>query len=181
MHSGLALIALWFLSICFQSFAFAADDWRPLPIPDSWRSVPAGDLAPIGGYSWYRVLVKLPVDWDGQPLTMFLEALDDARAVYVDGQPVGATGTFPPSYRSGLGERGRFAVDPSLVRAGEFVTVAIRVFQNDPRPNFSVAPPILMNQEKKQAFRLEGIWQYRPGDDPAWAQASAADFGIDPN
>jgi hypothetical protein len=131
----------------------------------------AGELAPIGGYSWYRAIVKVPQEWDGQKLTLFLEALDDARSAYVGGQPVGATGSFPPQFRSGLGERGRYSVDPSLVKGDGFLTVAIRVYQNDPRPNFSVAPPVLMNEATKQAVRLEGIWQYRPGDDAAWANA----------
>ncbi len=167
------------LSASFVSAIVCADDWKTLTVPDAWRSVPGGDLAPINGYSWYRALVNVPPGWDGQQLTLFLEALDDARSAYVGGQPVGATGTFPPQFRSGLGERGRYVVDPSLVKGGEFLTVAIRVYQNDPRPNFSVAPPVLMNEKLKQAMRLEGVWQYRPGDDATWATATAADFGFD--
>ncbi len=163
---------------CVAPIACAAD-WKTLSVPDAWRSVPGGDLAPLNGYSWYRALVKVPTAWDGQQLTLFLEALDDARSAYVGGQPVGATGTFPPQFRSGLGERGRYVVDPSLVKGGNFLTVAIRVYQNDPRPNFSVAPPVLMNEATKQAVRLEGVWQYRPGDDAAWATATPADFGFD--
>ena len=30
-----------------------AQDWHLLSVPDAWRSVPAGDLKPIDGYSWY--------------------------------------------------------------------------------------------------------------------------------
>lgn len=156
-----------------------AGDWKTLTVPDAWRSVPTGELAPVDGYSWYRTLVKVPKEWNGQKLTLFAESLDDARSAYVGGQPVGATGTFPPQFRSGLGEKGRYAVDPSLVKAGEFVTIAIRVYQNDPRPNFSVAPPVLMNETTKQAFRLEGTWQYRPGDNIAWASATPAEFELD--
>jgi len=167
------------LSVLFVPAIACADDWKTLSVPDAWRSVPGGELAPIEGYSWYRSLVKVPTEWDGQQLTLFLEALDDARSAYVGGQPVGATGTFPPQFRSGLGERGRYVVDPSLVKGGGFLVVAIRVYQNDPRPNFSVAPPVLMNEELRQAVRLEGFWQYRPGDDAAWATATPADFGFD--
>ncbi len=166
-------------SVLFAAAAVCADEWKTLTVPDAWRSMPGGELAPIGGYSWYRALVKVPPAWDGQQLTLFLEALDDARSAYVGGQPVGATGTFPPQFRSGLGERGRYVVDPALVKGDGFLTVAIRVYQNDPRPNFSVAPPVLMNEVLKQAIRLEGVWQYRPGDDVTWAAATPADFGFD--
>ncbi|MFN9284160.1 MAG: PVC-type heme-binding CxxCH protein [Planctomyces sp.] len=154
--------------------------WHLLSVPDAWRSVPGGELKPIDGYSWYRALVKLPREWQGQPLTLFIEALDDARSASVGGTTVGVAGGFPPQFRSGLGEKGRWPVAAELT-SGEFTTVAIRVCQYDPRPNFSVAPPVLMNEARREAIRLEGIWQYHPGDDPAWASAGPADFGLLPD
>ncbi|MFN7680298.1 MAG: hypothetical protein ACK5TG_05505, partial [Planctomyces sp.] len=154
--------------------------WHLLSVPDAWRSVPGGELKPIDGYSWYRALVKLPREWQGQPLTLFIEALDDARSASVGGTTVGVAGGFPPQFRSGLGEKGRWPVAAELT-SGEFTTVAIRVCQYDPRPNFSVAPPVLMNEARREAIRLEGIWQYHPGDNPAWASAGPADFGLLPD
>ena len=124
-------------------------------------------------------MVRVPADWQGAELILFMEALDDARATYVNGTNVGATGTFPPRFRSGLGEKGRYKVAAGLIKVGEFNCIAVRVFQNDPRPNFSVAPPVLLNTAKKQGIRLDGIWHYRPGDDVNFARASATDFGID--
>ena len=76
------------LCVSFVSAIACAADWKTLSVPDAWRSVPGGELAPIEGYSWYRALVKVPAEWDGQQLTLFLEALDDARSAYVGGQPV---------------------------------------------------------------------------------------------
>jgi len=152
--------------------------WHSVAIPDTWRNVPKGELKPIDGNSWYRCLVKIPADWKGSDATLYVEALDDARASYVNGIAVGATGTFPPRFRSGLGERGRFPIDQGLLKAGEFNCIAVRVFQNDPRPNFSVAPPVLLNEDAKSGIRLNGQWQYRPGDDTAFAKATLADFKI---
>lgn len=173
----LSLGLLLFLSI--DAATVAADDWHQLTIPDAWRKMPGGDLKPIDGYSWYRALVKVPADWKGEKLRLYVESLDDARATYVNGTRVGATGTFPPQFRSGLGEKGIYTVDADLLKPGEFNTVAIRVFQNDPRPNFSVAPPVLLNRKLSRAIRMDGQWQYRPGDDADWAVAKPADFGID--
>lgn len=169
-----------FLACSLCSTPLVAQDsagWHLLTIPDAWRSVPGGPLKPVDGYSWYRALVKLPREWRGQPLTLFIEALDDARSAAVGGRTVGVAGGFPPQFRSGLGEKGRWPV-PEELTAGEFTTVAIRVYQYDPRPNFSVAPPVLMNEARKEAIRLEGIWQYHPGDNPDWASAGPTDFGL---
>lgn len=156
-----------------------ADGWHLLNVPDAWRSVPGGELKPVDGYSWYRALVRVPQSWQGQPLTLFMEALDDARGAAVGGRTVGIAGGFPPQFRSGLGERGRYAVAAELV-AEEFLTVAIRVYQYDPRPNFSVAPPVLMNETRREAVRLEGIWQYHPGDKAEWSSAVPQEFGVQP-
>lgn len=156
-----------------------AEGWHLVTIPDAWRKMPRGNLAPIDGYSWYRCLVQVPESWAGAKLTLYSEAVDDARASYVNGVNVGATGTFPPQFRSGLGEKGKYDVDADLIEAGKLNTIGIRVYQDNPRPNFSVAPPILMNESAKQAIRMDGDWQYRPGDDAAWSMSSPAEFGVD--
>ncbi|MCA9064916.1 MAG: beta galactosidase jelly roll domain-containing protein, partial [Planctomycetaceae bacterium] len=160
--------------------AHAQTQWTLQPVPDAWRSMPRNELAPIDGYSWYRVLVRVPSEWKDGPVRLFVEAVDDARSAWVNGQQVGINGTFPPRFRSGLGEKGRFDLPAGTLKPGQLNTVALRVYQNDPRPNFSVAPPVLIHTELMQGIRLEGQWQYRPGDDPAWASATAAEFSIDP-
>lgn len=167
------------LACCTQVFAADSDSWHVVKVPDAWRKLPKGELAPKEGFSWYRCLVEVPPDWKGAELTLYVEALDDARGVFVNGTRVGAIGTFPPQYRSGLGESGRFQVPADLIEPGRTNTIAIRVYQYDPRPNFAVAPPVLLNDEAKEGIRMQGNWQYRPGDDVAWARASKSDFVID--
>ncbi|MEZ6126985.1 MAG: hypothetical protein R3C49_28035 [Planctomycetaceae bacterium] len=56
--------------------------------------------------------------------------------------------------------------------------MAIRVYRNDPRPNFSVAPPVLMNEAAMQAIRMNGKWQYRPGDDIAFGKVTSSNSGF---
>ena len=154
-------------------------NWHLVTIPDAWRKVPTGELTPDKGYSWYRCLVQVPESWKGAKLTLFTEALDDARASYVNGQNVGATGTFPPEFRSGLGEKGRYSVGSDLIDFGTVNTIAIRVYQNDPRPNFNVAPPVLLNEDAKEAIRMDGEWQYQPSDQVPKRKALLAEFAAD--
>ncbi|MEZ6059636.1 MAG: c-type cytochrome [Planctomycetaceae bacterium] len=166
------------LSAATQAQDVPPSGWHMVEVPDVWRSMPSGELQPVNGYSWYRAQIRVPPEWKGAELTLFVEALDDARATYVNGTNIGVAGTFPPQYRSGLGESGRYRVDSQLLRFGEFNTIAIRVYQEDPRPNFSVAPPVLLNADAGQAIRMNGQWQYRPGDDSSWATAASTEFGI---
>ncbi|MFZ9092041.1 MAG: DUF7133 domain-containing protein, partial [Planctomycetaceae bacterium] len=172
-------VCLNFITVVSPQSVVAADDWHLLGIPEAWRSVPRGELSPEGGYSWYRTLVRLPENWAGSELTLYVEALDDARSVWVAGETVGVLGSFPPQFRSGLGERGSFRIGTDLLDGRDHFVVAIRVYQSDPRPNFSVAPPVLMNSSRMEAMRLAGKWQYRPGDSSLWAQADPGEFGVD--
>lgn len=169
-------LAVLLLSNCVCWGQEPSADWSIVSIPEAFRNVPKGELAPIDGYSWYRCLVDVPADWEGDEITLHVEALDDARATYINGNKVGATGTFPPQYRSGLGENGEYSVSANLWKPGSLNSVAVQVYQNDPRPNFSVAPPVLVNLSKRQGIRLNGEWQYRPGNDAKWKSASPADF-----
>jgi len=160
---------------------FIAKDWSLQLVPNAWRSLQKDKLAPIGGFSWYRALVLVPSNWKNDRLSLFVEALDDARSTSMNGKLVGVTGSFPPQFRSGLGEKGRYEIEPAIIQFGKYNAIAIRVYQSDPRPNFSVAPPVLLNEAKMEAIRLEGAWQYRPGDDSSWSIMKPLDFGIDTN
>ena len=152
----------------------AGDAWRLVPIPETWKEPPRvrpADDEGSGrdGYAWYRCGVAVPEGWDGAALELFVEPVDDARAAFVNGVQVGAAGTFPPRYRSGLGESGRYEVPEGVVRAGVENVVAVRVYANDGRSNFAVAAPALLASGRSEAIKLEGPWEYRAGDDPDWA------------
>jgi len=109
--------------------------WRAVPIPDSWRQSPGRQ----NGYYWYRCRVRVPERWRERPLTLYVEPVDDAREVYFNGRLVGAAGTFPPNYRSGLGEPSLHQITEELARFGGLNTVAVRVHYSDGRTNFRVA------------------------------------------
>ena len=145
----------------------AQPKWHLVPIPDSWKRQLGGALATKNGFAWYRCFVRIPADWKGKKIELNVEPVDDARQTFVNGTQIGATGTFPPQFRSGLGEKSRFAVPARAIRFGQINLIAVRTYMKDARSNFLVAAPIFLNG--KRAIRTEGQWQYRPGDDKAWA------------
>lgn len=167
-QSSILCVALGVIAILACGVTVADDtNWHATDIPDAWKKAPSGSLKSNDGMSWYRCVVHVPQLWAGSDLQLFVEAVDDARTTYVNGSRVGATGTFPPTFRSGLGEKGRFKVSADLIKPGPNV-IAVRTYFKDGRTNFSVAPPVLLNPSAKQGIRLEGKWLARGGDDPAW-------------
>jgi putative heme-binding domain-containing protein len=173
----------WCISIlcCWLLFGSLAggQDSGPLAamVPEVWKRPPAGPLAIDDGVVWYRAVVVPPADWDGDDLALFVEAVDDARQVFFNGRQIGVLGTFPPEFRSGLGQSHRLPIKSGDFFAGEPNVVAIRVYNYHGRRGFNVAAPVLLGQSS--AISLQGQWQAFPGDDADVAKLSAR-FDVPP-
>lgn len=163
-HSRNLVIALGFLTTCAVFADRCRADWKSVKIPETWKAPAAG----LGGYSWYRCMVRIPVDWKSRSVELFLEPVDDAREIYFNGELIGRAGSFPPQFRSGLGSKDRHAVDGKSIQFGDINVVAVRVYDSDGRGGFNVAAPVIFGGD--QAIRLQGNWQFQPGDDQTWAK-----------
>ena len=136
--------------------------WREVQAPQVWKN-PPGQIDKEGnGFAWFRCRARLPAAWKGRQLAVYAEASDDARAFFVNATQVGQFGSFPPAYRSGLGQEQRFPAPDSAWQAGDEAVISVRLFQKEARSNFNIAPVILLAGD--QAIRLEGAWQMRVGD-----------------
>jgi len=142
--------------------------WKEVTVPDEWKKAPAGE----GGFLWYRATVSIPATWRERKFGLVVEAVDDAREFYINGQKVGGLGDFPPAYRSGLGETKRLPIPAEAVKFGGENVVAIRVCTIESRNGFNVAAPVLFAGDA--AIRLMGKWETANGDDIAWATSNAA-------
>ena len=80
----------------------SATQWTTVDIPSDWTRPRNG--ASENGFRWYRCIVKLPSDWDGKELSLYVEPVDDAREVYLNGVKVAALGAMPPKFRSDSGK-----------------------------------------------------------------------------
>lgn len=185
-HCGIALTSVWlyWLISCASTNTCLAQaaktdvdrqtvdrtvaDWQIVKAPEVWSKPPSGKQ----GYSWYRCVVDVPAAWQGKDVELFIEPVDDAREIYINGSKVGAFGSFPPEFRSGLGEPDRHRVDSKTLVFGQPNAFAIRVFDSDGRGGFNVAAPVLF--AGGEAIRLIGAWQFRAGDNPQWSQLDEA-------
>ncbi len=172
MPRRLAVASIFALAIFCAAGLFAEDAAEPIaaPIPDVWKRPPAGPLAIDEGVVWFRAVVRPPSGWADEEVELFVEAVDDARQIFVNGQRVGVLGTFPPEFRSGLGQSHRLAIPPGTLLAGEPNVVAIRVFHYHGRRGFNVAAPVLFGPDA--AIPMAGPWQAFAADEEAIARLS---------
>lgn len=140
-------------------------------VPDVWKGIPENALSKGNGYVWFRCWIDIPENWSADKTEIFLEAVDDAREAYIDGVRVAGNGSFPPDYRSGLGEPERFPVPAELIGSKRRLTFAVRVFyESENRTGFNVAPPALFGGDR--AIRLAGKWQMQLGDSLEFGKGS---------
>lgn len=159
------------ISVTLVAFlaAKAADDprWQRLRVPGFWERSSGGILDPHDGFAWYRCLVKVPADWQGQDLTLRLGQIDDCDETFFNGTKVGSSGTLQP-FRTASGERRRYAVPSALVKYGGANLIAVRVWDGGGAGGIS-SGEIQLGGEKG-SINLRGNWEFRVGDDSAWAQ-----------
>ncbi len=143
--------------------------WQLLRVPGFWEDqAPGGSLKGYDGFAWYRCFVRVPAGWKGVPLEISLGRIDDADEVFFNGTKIGATGAMPPTYHGASGSRRRYSIAAEHVRAGRFNLIAVRVYDKSGSGGIVDGP--LMLRCKRGSVRIEGEWQFRTGDNAAWAR-----------
>jgi putative heme-binding domain-containing protein len=145
----------------------ASAEWRSLPVPGAWEDV--GGIR-YDGFAWYRCSVLVPAAWSGRTVTLAVEQVDNAHEAFFNGARVGGAGHFPPNYQNGVEAESRYVVPPERLKPGGWNTIALRVFDHDGRGGFKGPAPQLGTEQ--QHISLGGAWQFRTGDQLAWAEST---------
>jgi len=151
----------------------AAEPPTSLPVPGTWRDV-APALAGHDGFAWYRANLTVPPGWASGQLTLYVEKVDDAAETFFNGVRIGVAGKLPPDEPGGAADaEHRYLVPPGLVRPDGPNLVAIRVFDREGDAGFKGIAPCLLGDGDK-AVSMAGTWEFRLGDDPAFAREPLA-------
>jgi hypothetical protein len=105
--------------------SFDDASWGDMPVPSAWERE---GYPGLDSMAWYRVTFDVPADWPAGPATLALGRIDDCDEAYLNGAPIGATGSFPPAYATAWTAFRRYAVPGELLRRGAPNTLALRVF-----------------------------------------------------
>lgn len=144
------------------------DAWVPLRVPGRWDDRSGRALADYDGYAWYRAWAQTPPTWAGQDLTLTLEKIDNSFEVYFNGERIGGAGGLPPKYRDDSNSSRRFTIPATKLNANGLNLIAVRIYDHDGNGGFEGAAPALIRGEQK--IVMDGDWQFRIGDDLAWAK-----------
>jgi len=170
MHAGKMLIMiLGFLNLILPGAAVGepvgiSDGWRLRAGDDAawarpdfddrgWVKVKTGvswtkaGFPDLHGYVWLRVRFRVPETWKKDKrvaafggLRLDLGPVDDVDEAFFNGEKVGATGSFPPEYRSAWWEPRGYLLPARLVRWGGENVIAIHVYDGGGEAGLTGSP-----------------------------------------
>jgi beta-galactosidase len=100
--------------------------WQRVKLPDIWEN--HGQSTGDNVHGWFRRRIAIPAECKGRDFTLLLGRIDDVDEVWLNGERIGGTGSFPPDYRGAYSEERRYRVAASLVRGDGTDVLAVRVF-----------------------------------------------------
>lgn len=179
---GMRLLLLVIPAASLLSAALRADDgWQTIGVPGAWEDKGPAAAKTYDGMAWYRTWVWPHDEFFAahernlfeESVTLSLPGVADAHEAFVNGVRVGGSGKFPPEFVSGRAGVQRHKVPPGTLKKGEWNEIAVRVYNAFGPGGFTGEAPFLMDYF--QECVLEGPWEFRMGDDPAWAGKSRKD------
>ncbi|BEL04749.1 hypothetical protein Q0Z83_029400 [Actinoplanes sichuanensis] len=133
--------------------SFADTSWRDWTVPDDWGG--HSDLSSYDGFAWYRKTFTLPARPDGVTDAAVVAALgkiDDADQAFLNGQPIGRTGGFPPEFDSTWEVPREYYPADGLLKWGATNVVAVRVYDGTGGGGFYQGPVGLYSKARLRAL-----------------------------
>ncbi|MEW6337211.1 MAG: diguanylate cyclase [Acidobacteriota bacterium] len=103
--------------------------WQRIRVPGAWEKQ---GYQGYSGHAWYRVALFIPSQLAGEEFGLDLGQIGDVDEVFLNGRPVGSTGSFPPRFDKASMAHRHYRLPRSVLRVGEFNELAIHVY-NDSR------------------------------------------------
>lgn len=101
----------------------ASDEaWRDIRIGTAWE---AQGYPNLDGWAWYRLWVDIPARWQGRPVFVSFEGVDDVYELYVNGQLAGRGGDLA-TRKDAFNEKKSHNIT-ALVQPGQRALLAVRV------------------------------------------------------
>jgi hypothetical protein len=143
-----------------DSSAGAEAVWRELAVPGTWE----GNQPGRSPFAWVRCMVEVPTAWTNQDVTLAVENVASSHEAFVNGVRVGGAGRFPPNPQSGVSQASRYAVPAEILRKGNLLAIALRIYDAGGRGGLLGPAPLIGTA--REHITLAGPWEIYFGAEP---------------
>ena len=156
------------------SIAFDDSKWNEIFVPSAWEDegYPGYD-----GYAWYRKHFRLPAGTEKKVLYLRLGCADDVSEVYLNGELIGITGSFPPDFITAYNTEIVLSIPQNGLNVSGDNVIAVRVY-DDGLAGGIVSGKIGLYESKgylTPEISFVGKWQFKTGDSEKWMDPSFDD------
>ncbi len=152
----------------WSNINFNDEDWNEIRVPGSWESQ---GYYGYDGIAWYRKKVNVPSEFNNQNLYLDLGYIDDVDEVYLNGVKIGATGGFPPQYKTAYNAKRLYLLPKRLIKQNSENLIAVRVFDEQLEGGIIRGNTRLLREKHplQLDMDLQGLWKFKTGDDLQWS------------
>lgn len=119
--------------------------WQTIQVPGPWERQ---GYPGYNGHAWYRLTFQLPSRFSSESLGVNLGMLGDVDEVFLNGQRIGESGGFPPTYEPATLHQRVYRLPRASLRFGEFNELAVHVYNEWRFGGFLGPPPVIDRYEK---------------------------------
>lgn len=131
-------------------------------------------------FAWFRKSFRIETLDENNSVYVVVGKIDDVDEVFVNGERIGSSGSFPPEYATAWDQERAYRIPPAYLREEERNILAVRVYDDELGGGIWSGPLGVYATDLPQPIvALEGTWQFAKGDNPSWKEESADTSGFE--
>lgn len=162
----LSLSKTWKFNIGDQmnwaSPSFDDRNWEQLRVPGTWEDQ---GFNGYDGFAWYRTRFDASNLSINDKYFLDLGYIDDCDEVYLNGKPIGYSGSFPPKFHTAYNAKRIYYIPSEFINFRGENTLAVRVYDVTLEGGIIRGEPgIYKNLDNyKLLVYLQGLWEFKKG------------------
>jgi sialate O-acetylesterase len=135
-------------------------DWETVYVP---KSIEDNGFYDYNGYMWYRKSFQFTASCKQKYLYLYLGYIDDVDEVFINGQKVGASGSFPPRFKTAYNIPRMYPVPVELLNKDQKNVIAIRVYDMIDKGGILSGDHIGLfesSYQEKMEINFTGYWDF---------------------
>lgn len=162
----------------WQKLSYNDNDWDVIRVPSEWENE---GFHGYNGFGTYRKKFTLSKDYEGLMMYLILGYIDDVDEVFLNGEKIGSSGSFPPHYRTAYNAFRKYFIPEDLINFNGENLITVKVYDAELSGGIvSGKVGIYSNSYGiRPDINLQGNWKFKTGDNFNWKETDYNDSNWD--
>jgi len=143
---------------------FNDSNWESIRVPSPWEDE---GFNGYNGYAFYRKTISISSNYKDRMLYLNMGYIDDVDEVYLNGNKIGSTGSFPPNYSTAYNAERIYYIPEQYINFDGSNLIAVKVYDSVQEGGI-VSGEIGLYGGRASVnldINLQSSWKFQPGDD----------------